>query len=439
MNINEVAAHGTEAVSNSHFYSAVGVFLVVYAFLIWEKVNRAVVSLFGACFLIFLGVFTQAQAVNSIDFNTIGLLIGMMAIVGICQQTGMFQYLAIKSAKIAKGDPWKILIYLSIVTAVLSSLLDNVTTVLLIAPISLLLADELKIKPYPFLFSQILASNIGGAATLIGDPPNIMIGSAVGLSFMDFVYNVAPLMPFVLIATFACFWFIFKKGLIVEDQYKQRIMEFKENESITDVPLLKKSLVVLVGTIIGFIVAEHFHLQPATVALFGAAVLVLISGEEFHHSFERVEWTTIFFFIGLFITVHGLVQVGIIGQLASHVFTLTDGDIRVATHLILWVSAVASALVDNIPFVATMIPMIQDMAPGMGGEDAIGPLWWALSIGACLGGNGSIIGASANVIVAGFAHRSGHPIGFFKFMMLAFPLMILSIIISAVYIEFRYF
>ncbi|MEE9613900.1 MAG: ArsB/NhaD family transporter [Thermodesulfobacteriota bacterium] len=423
---------------DGHLIIALAVFIGVYALLIWEKVDRAVVSMLGAGLLIFLGVITQESAIHGIDFNTIGLLIGMMAIVSICQKTGMFQYVAIKSAKLAKGDPWLILLYLSIVTAVLSALLDNVTTVLLIAPITLLICDELKTNPYPFLFSQIMASNIGGAATLIGDPPNIMIGSAKGLSFMAFVTNVGVIMPLVMLVTFIILKLIYGKELTVAQEYRDRIMQFRESEAIQDPVLLVKCLLVLGAVITGFVLQDRIHVEPATTALFGAAFLMLINREDLHHVMGKVEWTTIFFFIGLFVVVHGLVEVGFIGTLAKKALALTGGDIATATYLVLWISAVASALVDNIPFVATMIPLIDDMAPALGGEEAIMPLWWALSIGACLGGNGSIIGASANVIVAGFAARSGHPIGFFKFMKLAFPLMIMSIAISTVYMYLRY-
>ena len=417
---------------------SVAVFIAVYALLIWDRIDRAVVSLLGAGLLIYLGVITQERAIHGIDFNTIGLLVGMMAIVTVCQKTGMFQFLAIKSAKLAKGDPWRILVYLSVVTAVLSALLDNVTTVLLIAPITLLITDELDLNPYPFLAAQILSSNIGGAATLIGDPPNIMIGSAVGLSFTDFIWNVGPLMPIVMVATFIVLNFVYRKSLVVSDERKERIMQFREADALGDKVLLLKCLGVLTAVMVGFIAHDAFHIEPATTALFGAAILLLISGEDLHEVMGKVEWTTIFFFIGLFVVVHGMVEVGVIGSLAGKLLAVTGGDIPTTTYLILWVSAVASALVDNIPFVATMIPLIENLGPSLGGEQEIMPLWWALSIGACLGGNGSIIGASANVIVAGFAARSGYPIGFFRFMKLAFPLMIMSIVISTVYVYFRF-
>ncbi len=418
--------------------TAVGIFIIVYGLLIWDKLNRAVVSLLGASALLLTGVINQEEAIGGIDFNTIGLLVGMMSIVAVCQKTGMFQYLAIRSVKMVKGDPWKMLVSLSVVTAVLSALLDNVTTVLLIAPVTLLITDELKIDPYPFLASQILSSNIGGAATLIGDPPNIMIGSATGLTFMDFLINVGVIMPVVMVFTFVPLKLIYGREMRVSEEQKEKILRFKESEVLKEPVLLRKCLFVLTGVIIGFVLQKPLHLESATIAIAGATVLFLISGEEVHDVMERVEWTTIFFFIGLFIVVHALVEVGFISMLANEMLKLTDGNISTIVYLILWVSALASALIDNIPFVATMIPLIFNMSDSLGGSEAIVPIWWALSIGACLGGNGSIIGASANVIVAGFAARSGHPIGFFRFMKLAFPLMLLSIVISHIYIYLRY-
>ncbi len=418
---------------------AVVVFIAVYGLLVWDKINRAVVTLLGAGALVVLGVLNQEAAVHGIDFNTLGLLVAMMAIVTICQKTGMFQYLAIKAAKAAKGDPWMILVFLSIVTAMVSALLDNVTTVLLTVPITFLLTDELKIEPYPFLAAQIMSSNIGGTATLIGDPPNIMIGSAVGLTFMDFVLNVGPIIPLVLIGMIVPMWFIYGKKMKVSDETRKRIMQFNESEAITDRALLKKCLVVLAVVIGAFIFQKPLHLEAATIGLFGAAVMFLITGDDLHQVMEKAEWTTIFFFMGLFVIVHSLVEIGLITSLAEKTLELTGGDMLVTGMTILWVSGIASAFIDNIPFVATMIPLIKGMAPAMGGPDAVMPLWWALSLGACLGGNGTLIGASANVVVAGMAHKNGHGFSFMKYTLLAFPLMLISIVISTVYMYIRFF
>ncbi|MDX8412654.1 MAG: ArsB/NhaD family transporter [Mariprofundales bacterium] len=426
---------------------AVAILLAVYTVIMMEKFNRAVLSLLGAGLMVMCGVLNQEQAVHGIDFNTIGLLTGMMVIVAISQKSGMFQYVAIRSAKIVKGNPWGVLVMLSSVTAIFSAFLDNVTTVLLVAPVTLLITDALDIKPYPFLFAEILASNIGGTATLIGDPPNIMIGSQAGLSFYDFLVNLAPIIPLIFLMTLGCIWLMFGRQMRATDEARALIMSFNEQEALKDIPLLKRSLLVLGLVLIGFTCAHHFGLEPATIAMFGAALLLLLQSwssdlEAKNHAFEgvmaEVEWTTIFFFVGLFIIVTGAEHTGVISLLAAELLEATAGDFNNTVAAVLWTSAIASALIDNIPFVATMIPMIENMAPTFGGEEALTPLWWALALGACLGGNGSLIGASANLIVAGFAQRAGHPIAFLTFMKHAFLLMIFSIIIAHLYISFRY-
>jgi len=422
-------------------------FVATYAVIVSEKVNRAIVSLLGASLMITLGVLNQQTAISGVDFNTLGLLSGMMVVVAITRRSGVFQFVAVWSAKKVQARPWGILLMLSVVTALFSALLDNVTTVLLIAPVTLLISHELKVSPYPFLFAEIFASNIGGTATLIGDPPNIMIGSAVNLSFNDFLINLAPIVPLILLVTLAIIYVVWGRHMQASDDTRARIMGFREREAITDVRLLKQSLFVLSLVIAGFVMAHPLHLEPATIAMFGAALLLLLSNvknkaseqsENVHQTFGEVEWVTIFFFIGLFIVVKGIEEAGVLGILADRVIDLTGGDITVTAMAILWVSAIASALVDNIPFVATMIPLIKSMAPSFGGAENLMPLWWSLALGACLGGNGSLIGASANLIVAGFAERAGHRIHFLKFMAMAFPLMLLSILIASVYIYLRY-
>ena len=422
-------------------------FVATYAVIVSEKFNRATVSLLGAGLMIMLGVLNQEAAISGIDFNTLGLLAGMMVVVAITRRSGVFQYVAVWSAKKVQARPWGILLMLSVVTALFSALLDNVTTVLLIAPVTLLICNELKTSPYPFLFAEIFSSNIGGTATLIGDPPNIMIGSAVGLSFNDFLLNLAPVTPLIMLVTLAIIYVVWGRHLQASDETRHRIMQFREKEAITDVRLLKQSLLVLALVITGFVLAEHLHLEPATIAMFGAALLLLLSNlknkaedesENVHKTFGDVEWITIFFFIGLFIIVKGIEEAGVLRILADRVMGFTGGDISVTAMAILWVSAIASALVDNIPFVATMIPLIKSMAPGFGGAEAIMPLWWSLALGACLGGNGSLVGASANLIVAGLAERAGHRINFLKFMTLAFPMMLLTIVIASVYVYLRY-
>jgi len=443
----ETTALNTVIFGLNPLWLAVTILLVVYGVIMMEKFNRAVLALLGAGLMILCGIITQQQAVAGIDFNTIGLLTGMMVIVAISQKTGMFQYVAIRAAKSVKGEPWRVLLMLSIVTAVFSAFLDNVTTVLLIAPVTLLITDALGVRPYPYLFAQILASNIGGTATLIGDPPNIMIGSAAHLSFTDFIVNLAPIIPVIFVVTMAAIWWMFGRDLSASEEKRQLLMSFNENEAISDVPLLKKSLLVLALVIGGFSVAHTLHLEPATIAMFGAALLLLLQTwgqpiDEKEHAYEKVmaevEWTTIFFFVGLFIVVTGVEHTGAIGWLATQTLALTDGDFNATVGAVLWISAIASAMVDNIPFVATMIPMITDMSSTFGDGDALLPLWWALALGACLGGNGSLIGASANLIVAGFAQRAGHPIAFLTFLKHAFLLMLMSIAIAHVYIYMRY-
>ena len=422
-------------------------FVLTYAVIITERVNRAIVSLLGAGLMITTGVLNQAQAIRGVDFNTLGLLTGMMVIVAITRQSGVFQYVAIWSAKKVQARPWGILVMLSVVTALFSALLDNVTTVLLVAPVTLLIAEELRVTPYPFLFAEIFASNIGGTATLIGDPPNIMIGSATNLTFNDFLLHLAPIIPVIMLATLAAIYLIWGRGMRAAAEDRARVMDFNEREAIRDVGLLKKSLAVLTLVITAFVLAHPLHLEPATIAMFGAALLLLLANlgsdaeaqsEHVHHAFGEVEWITIFFFVGLFIVVHGIEHAGLLEILANQVVSATGGDMAITALAIIWVSAVVSAIVDNIPFVATMIPLIKSMAPTFGGPDALLPLWWSLALGACLGGNGTLIGASANLIVAGFAERAGHRIRFLPFMAMAFPLMLMSIIIASVYVYLRY-
>lgn len=420
---------------NSQIIFASAVFLISYAIIISEKIHRTVIALFGGMLVIIGGVINQEQAIEAIDFNTIGLLVGMMVIVGIARNSGLFEYLAVRAAKQSKGDPVKIMISLTIITAVLSALLDNVTTVLLIVPITFSIAKSLEINPMPYLFAEILASNIGGTSTLIGDPPNIMIGSATGLGFMDFVINVGPVVVVIMIVTAFLLKLIYRKELVTREELKGNIMKMDPGSEIKDPVLLKKSLVVITLVIFGFFIHQYVHLESATIALTGAALLLLITRDDPEHALTNVEWPVIFFFIGLFILVGSLEHVGVIEWIALEALELTGGALLPTGMLILWLSAIASAFVDNIPFVATMIPLIEDMGR-LGGITDLNPLWWSLSLGACLGGNGTIIGASANVVVVGMAEKRGYKFTFVGFMKVAFPLMIVSILISTVYLYF---
>jgi len=419
-------------------YYAITIFLIIYAFIISEKIHRTIVAMVGGILMVVFGIVDQEIAIHHIDFNTLGLLIGMMLIVSITAETGVFKYVAIWSAKKAHGDPIRILIALALITAVASALLDNVTTVLLMVPVTFSITRQLQVSPMPYLITEILTANIGGTATLIGDPPNIMIGSAVKeLTFMAFVNNLAAISFLILFITLAILVLIYRKQLHSTPERKASIMSLNEKDEINDPTLLKKCLTVLVLTILGFFTHQIFHLESATVALAGAFLLLLLTGEHYlEEALAKVEWTTIFFFVGLFVLVSGLVETGVISTLASKAIDLTGGDLTATAMLILWLSAIASAFVDNIPFVATMIPMIKEM--GSMGITNLEPLWWSLALGACLGGNGTLIGASANVIVAGLAAKEGHHISFVKFMLIAFPLMILSIVIASVYLYLRY-
>ncbi|BBE50743.1 putative transporter [Ferriphaselus amnicola] len=426
---------------------ATAIFIATYAVIISERINRAIVALLGGGLMILCGILTQEAAIHGIDFNTLGLLIGMMVIVSITKKSGVFQFVAIWIAKKVEARPVGILVMMSLVTATFSALLDNVTTVLLVTPVLLLITEELKIKPYPFLFAVIFMSNIGGTATLIGDPPNIMIGSAAGLTFNDFLLHLTPIIPLISLATLLPIWWYWRKDMVALPEDRARVMRFNEIEAITDWKLLKQASLVFALVIAGFMLHGVLHIEPATTAMFGAATLLLLENfgsdpetqtKRVHHALTEVEWITLFFFIGLFIAVYGIEQAGLIAAMAHGLLSFTGGDLTTTALSILWGSAIASAFVDNIPFVATMIPLIKSMAPAMGGEQAIMPLWWALSLGACLGGNGTLVGASANLVVAGIAEHAGAPIRFATFLKVAFPLMLLSILISHAYLYFRY-
>ncbi|MDP4096128.1 ArsB/NhaD family transporter [Paenibacillus sp. P96] len=417
---------------------AIVIFLAVYALIISEKIHRTVLAMLGAVLLIAVGITDQERALEHIDFNTLGLLVGMMIIVSVTAETGLFNYLAIKAAKWAKGEPLRIMAVLAVITAFGSAFLDNVTTVLLTVPVTFSITRQLRVNPMPYLLTQIFASNIGGTATLIGDPPNIMIGSAVKeLTFMAFIENLAPAVVIIMAVLIPLFMLIFRKQLRTTEELKRGIMEMNEEDMLGDRKMLVKSTSMLLLTVAGFFLHQLLHLETATVALAGAFVLLLLTGESMmEQAFTRVEWTTLFFFIGLFVLVSGLVETGVIAALASKAVELTGGNLTAASMLILWMSAIASAFLDNIPFVATMIPLIQGM--GTMGMTNLEPLWWSLSLGACLGGNGTLIGASANLIVAGLAAKEGHPITFLKYLKYGLPLMLLTIVISTIYIYVRY-
>jgi Na+/H+ antiporter NhaD/arsenite permease-like protein len=424
------------------------VLAITYAVIMSEKVNRAIVAGVGAGVMILVGVLDQNEAIKGVDWNTIGLLTGMMILVSISRRSGMFQYLAIWSAKAAKAHPAGILFILQITTALLSAFLDNVTTVLLIVPVTLAICKTLKVPAYPYLFAEIIASNIGGTATLIGDPPNILIGSQAGLAFNDFVYHLTPIILIVMVVQAVIIHFLWGKDLKASHDAEKRVMAMNPADTIEDWLLLKQSLAVLTVVMVAFVLARPLNLEPATIAMFGAGILMLLdnwshlsekAAHNIHATFGDVEWITIFFFIGLFVVVHGVDVGGLLTMLASKLVAATGGNLATTGYAILWASAFLSSIVDNIPFVATMIPLIKNMAPSLGGADHIQPLWWCLSLGACLGGNGTLIGASANLTVAGIGERNKVPFSFFTYTLYAFPMMVVHVAICHVYIWWRYF
>lgn len=434
--------------ASAHMWLSGILLIIVYGFLISEKINRAVVAIIGACLAIYLGLLNQHEALAKVDWNTLWLLIGMMMLVSITAKTGVFQYVAIRSAKLVKASPVGILMMIIVITALFSALLDNVTTVLLITPVTLLITEQLGIKAFPYLFSTILASNIGGAGTLIGDPPNILIGSKVGLTFGDFVIHMAPIAVVILAVITAILVAMFAKNLHATPDARAKIMQFNERDAITDTTLLKKCAFVFSLVILGFFVGHGLGIEPGTIALSGAGLLMLLAfggenaehqAEKIHHAFGEVEWVTIFFFMGLFIIVGAVEHSGLLDLLGNELMAITGGDVVKMALMVLWVSAILSSFLDNIPFVATMIPLLHTAQNQMPAGTEFSPVWWALALGACLGGNGTLIGASANLTVAGFAEKAKQPISMIQFTKYAFPLMLLMVAMSHGYLMWRYF
>jgi Na+/H+ antiporter NhaD/arsenite permease-like protein len=419
---------------------AVALFVLVLGGIAAEIVNRTVAALLGAAIIVSFGVVEQWEAASEfIDWNTIGLLAGMMVIVAVLNKTGVFEYLAIKSGQWGKGRPGRILILLCIVTAVLSAFLDNVTTVILMVPVTFLIADALGVSALPFLLAQVMASNIGGASTLIGDPPNILIGSAASLSFVDFVLNLTPVVLLALPFVLGFFYFVFRRELRASEDAERTIEKLNARGAIRDWVLLRKSLIVLSLVILGFFVHGALHLEAATIALFGAAALMLYARSDVHEVLREVEWPTLLFFVGLFVLVGGLEVTGFIGRIAELLIEV-GGSPALTAMLVMWGSAIASGVVDNIPFTATMIPVIQELAQAEGLSEAeVRPLWWALAIGADFGGNFTLIGASANVVVAGMSEQAGRKISFLKFLAYGIPVTLISLAVATPYVLIRYY
>lgn len=435
-NVYKVYTKRREIMDTQQIISIV-IFAVTMIAIMSEKVHRALAAVAGATLLLIFGILDVESLASYIDYNTVGILIGMMLFVSVVKISGLFEYIAIKAAKISKGRPWVIMVLFFIITAVLSAFLDNVTTVLLVGPMTIAVTSILGVNPLPYLITQILASNIGGTATLIGDPPNIMIGSAAKLSFNEFIVNTGAPAVVIGFITILCFYFIYGRKLKVMPEKMQAVMELDEKKAIKDKTLLIESVIVMAFVVIAFMLHDTLGIQSATVAIAAAAVILLLNRSKIdpEEIISTIEWPTIVFFVGLFGVVGGLQQTGVIDMLAQLLLEVTKGNNTLMLLLILWVSAILSSFLDNIPFVATLIPLIITM--GNSGVD-VKPLWWALSLGACLGGNGTLVGASANVVLSGISKREGHEITFGNYIKIGFPLMLMSIVISTVYLLIKY-
>ncbi len=414
---------------------AIVIFLCTVSAIITGKIHNTVAAITGAVLLVLTRILTIEDCVEAVDVDTICILVGMMLTVAVIKNSGIFEYIAIKAAKLAKGRPWPIMVTFIIITALLSGMLDNVTTVLLVGPMTLAITNILKVDPVPYIISQIMASNIGGTATLIGDPPNIMIGSAANLGFVDFILNTGFAIVFVVIAVLICFYFIYGKKLFVTDEAIEKIMKLDEKKAIKNRRLMHESIIVVIIVAACFVFHDQLGVESATIAIAAACVMLLIGKQDPEEIILSVEWPTILFFIGLFIVVGGIKKVGIITMLANGLIAVTGGNVMLTMLIILWVSAIVSSFLDNIPFVATLIPLILSMQSH--GMD-VTPIWWALSLGACLGGNGTLIGASANVVLSGISKNNGHPITFGQYFKIGFPMMILSIAVCTVFLLIRF-
>ncbi|MDH4330070.1 MAG: ArsB/NhaD family transporter [Candidatus Moranbacteria bacterium] len=440
---------------DNQFIRTCSIFLGALFLIISGRIHKSIVAICGAALMILTYTLEQHEALHieelGVDWNVLGLLIGMMIIVETTGKTGLFKYLAIKSAKMCDADPLRILVFFSVITAIFSALLDNVTTVLLLVPVTLMIADALEIDAIPFLIIEVLASNIGGTATLIGDPPNTMIASKAKLSFLDFIIHLAPIVVVMMIVCVLLIKVFFGKRLRAKEERKALVMGMDEKKAIKDPVMLTKSLIVLGIVLIGFILHGKFHYQPATIAMSGAGLLLLLSGsgsKELKEVFSEIEWPVIFFFAGLFIMVGGLVKVGAIKMMSQEMLNFTDGNLFHTAMLITGFSAGMSGFVDNIPYVATMNPLVIDMARELWPHETgtqllqhpeLMPIWWSLALGSCLGGNLTPIGASANVIVVGLAEKAGHKISFPKFMAYGVPVTILTVFMAMIYVWLRYY
>lgn len=419
---------------------ALVIFVISYVFIITEWVNKMTAALLGGFLVIIAGIMTQDTAMSHVDWNVIFLLIGMMMVMSVLKETGVFQYLAIKTAKLAKGSPLKILIFMFVITGVVSALLDNVTTVMMLIPVVLLICSELKISPIPFIITMAISSNIGGTATMIGDPPNILIGSATDYNFIDFIINLAPVVVVIMLVSIGIIFLMYNKKLHVTNENRARLMAYKEDKLLSNKKLLHRSLVVVALMLIAFTMQGVLHLDSATIAMTAGLILLIMHNRKKVDKVltHDIDWITIFFFIGLFMVVGSLKETGLMDMIGNKIVELTNNDIRTTSVVILWFSGIFSAIIDNVPFVATMIPMLKNVGTHIGVQN-MHPVWWALALGSCLGGNGTLIGASANIISVGIANKNGFHISFREFTKMGVLFTIISLSISSVYLIVRYF
>ncbi|HET7521388.1 MAG TPA: ArsB/NhaD family transporter [Candidatus Limnocylindria bacterium] len=416
--------------------AAAAIFVVTYALIASERVDKTLAALAGGLAMVLVGVLDQEGAFAGVDLNVIFLLAGMMVMANVVRRTGVFGWMAVRAARLASADPYRILVVMSLVTALASAFLDNVTTVVLIGPVTLFLAAGLGMNPMPLIISEILASNIGGAATLIGDPPNILIGSAAGLDFNAFLIHLAPLMAILMGVYLVVARWLFRSQLVVDADRSRTLLALDERQMIGDPGLLRRSLIVLGLTLVGFVLHGPLGYEPATVALTGAVALMLLTRQDPREVLREVEWPTLFFFVGLFMLVTGLIEVGVVEAAARLVADVTGGALGATTFLVLWVSGGASAVIDNIPYAATMTPLVAQLHAGHGADADV--LWWALAIGTDLGGNATIIGASANVVLAALSEREGHRISFMTYLRYGLPVTVGMLVLSSLYLWIRY-
>jgi Na+/H+ antiporter NhaD/arsenite permease-like protein len=413
--------------------AAIAIFVIALATIASERIDRTKVALLGAIAVLLTQTISQEQAIDAVDWNTLGLLAGMMIVVRLTETTGIYTYLAIRAGQVSRGRPLAITLSLAGATAGLSAFLDNLTTVLLMVPITFLLADALDIDPIPLVLIEVFASNIGGTATLIGDPPNILIAGATDLSFLAFIANLAPIVLIALVVITPLLYLAYRPRLQIAPEARERVMELDPDRSIEDPDELRRTLPILLLTIAAFFVHKALHLEPATVALAGATIMLLVSRQSLEKALAGIEWPTLFFFMGLFVMVGALEETGAIQGVADGIASGTAGDRSAELLGILWVSGIASGIVDNIPFTATMIPVVEQLG---GHEDPA--YWWSLSLGACFGGNATVIAAAANVAAAGMASRAGSPIGFVAFLRVGIPVTLASLVLSTAYVAVRY-